>query len=154
MLPSFGKAFNPPGKKDNKEKQMNQIQKEYSEAKAFYLFCEVESDMAEEEFIKANQIKNKDGLLVKRIYSIEDEKEFDRFNEKFYSENAHIADTTCQAREELREKEKALVDYAMSIIPAKLADQLRSCLYIMAHRQKIIDIIMELDTRTVPACLG
>jgi hypothetical protein len=131
---------------------MNQIQKEYSEAKAFYLFCEVESDMAEQEFIKANQIKNKDGLLVKRIYSIEDEKEFDRLNEKFYSENAHIADMTSQAREELREKEKALVNYAMSIIPAKLADQLRSGLHIITFRQQIIDIIMELDAKTVPSC--
>jgi hypothetical protein len=131
---------------------MNQIQREYSEAKAFYLFCEVEVDMAEQEFIKKNQIRNQDGLLVKRIYCIEDEKEFDRLNEKFYSENAHIADMTSQAREELREKEKALVNYAMSIIPAKLADQLRPGLHIAAHRQKIIDIIMELDTRTVPAC--
>jgi hypothetical protein len=131
---------------------MNQIQKEYSEAKAFYLFCEVESDMAEQKFIKENQIKNQDGLLVKRIYSIEDEQEFDRLNEKFYSENTWIEDRLILARKAFYEKEKALVNYAMSILPEKLANQLRSGLHIETVRQEIVDITMELDTKTVPSC--
>jgi phospholipid N-methyltransferase len=102
------------------------------------------SKTAEQDFIKNNR------LSVKSLLEVEDDKEFDRLNEKFYLENTGIEDSVIQAREALKEKEDALIAYALSIIPVKIADQLRHGLHIIVFRQKVIDTIMQLDSRTVP----
>jgi hypothetical protein len=127
-----------------RRKRMNKAQREYSKAKELLLHCQAVSKIAEQEFIKSNN------LPVKSILEIKNDKEFDRLNEKFYAENACIQDRVIQAREALKEKESDLIAYALSIVPVKLADQLRRSLHIIDFRQQIIDDIMQLDSKTVP----
>jgi hypothetical protein len=74
---------------------MNKVQKEYGKARELLFHCQEVSRMAEQEFIYHN------GLSVKSLLEIEDDKEFDRLNEQFYTENARVEDSVIQAREAL-----------------------------------------------------
>jgi hypothetical protein len=109
------------------------------------LRCQSLEKIAQQEFIKNN------GLSVKSLLEIEDDEEFDRLNEKYHMENSRVTDDVIQAGEALREKENVLVSYTLSIVPAKLAEQLRKGLRTEAFKQKIIDSIMQFDSRTVPS---
>jgi hypothetical protein len=124
---------------------MNKIQKEYKKALAAWKSSEMALDRAEMEFIRENQIKNADGLLVKSLIHIENDEVFETMNEKFFGGGRPAVENEVAARKELEKKEKALINYALSIVPAPLADQLKEGSRIVAFRKKIIDIIMEFD---------
>jgi hypothetical protein len=124
--------------------QINKVQREYSEAKNLLLHCREMSRIAEQEYIKNN------GLSVKILMEIEDDREFDRHNEKCCMENSRVYDSEIQAREALKEKENALLVCALSIVPVKLADQLRQGMRKEVFKQEVIDSFMQLDSGTVP----
>jgi hypothetical protein len=124
--------------------QINKVQREYSEAKNLLLYCHEISGIVEQKYLKNN------GLSVKSLLEIENDREFDRHNEKCCMENSCVYDSVIRAGEALKEKENALIACALSIVPAKLADQLRHGLRKEVFKQEIIDSFMQLDSRTVP----
>jgi hypothetical protein len=125
---------------------MNAVQRAYVKAKTIYEITVDRVNRLEVTFL-ANR-----GRAEKHIWCIDDESVFDRLNNEFSEIFKDEETVLFKAQDDLRQAENALVAYGLSIIPGiykKHADILRSVRDITV-RQKIIDLILKLDTRTVP----
>jgi hypothetical protein len=98
----------------------------------------------------------KHGRTEKHIWRIDDESVFDRMNNEFSETFKDEETVLVKAREDMRRSENNLIVFGLSMIPKKYkgeADTLRSSQDIKV-RQKIIDLAMRLDTRTIPKCIS
>jgi hypothetical protein len=129
---------------------MNAVQKAYIKAKAVYETTEGRVNQVEAGFLKNH------GRAEKHIWAIDDESVFDRLNNEFSETFKNEETALVKARMDLELVEDALITFGLSIIPSKYkkhADALRSSRDITV-RQKIINLTMSLDTRTVPKCIA
>jgi hypothetical protein len=123
---------------------MNQVQARYATARAAFTAIEDAMRAKEAEFLQSR------GRAETRIYMIDNDETFSRLNAEF-APHAECFDAGCAAaKTALREAEDALVEYALSLAPAKIRDTLRSGCKKIAFREKIIGSIMRLDAATAP----
>jgi Tfp pilus assembly protein PilX len=123
---------------------MNKTQRNYMAAKAAFQALEAGMVEKEREFLK------EEGQTETRIYMVEDEADFTRLSEEFASLTKDAWNRLVAAEETLKTAEESLVEYALSIAPAKIRDTLRyGCRKAMV-RDQLIDIALKLDTRTAP----
>jgi hypothetical protein len=128
---------------------MNQVQKNYLVSKAAY--DTLEAAMAEKE-LKFLQSK---GRTEDRIWAIEDEAVFDLLNVEFCA-SIEDMDADCEAaRLALEADENSLIEYALSIAPAKIRETLRyGNKNQIKIREQLIDAIIKFNPSTVPAPVG
>jgi hypothetical protein len=126
---------------------MNAVQKAYIKAKAVYEMACNRMNQLEAAFLKNH------GRTEKHIWAItDDDSVFDRLNNEFSESVKNEEAALVKAREDMRQVENNLIAFGLSIIPKRYkseADILRSSRDITV-RQKMIDLTMNLDTRTVP----
>ena len=132
----------------------NRYQRNYMMAKAQLETLESIMNDMESEYIKAHGIVNEDGETPKAIYCIDDGATFDRVN----AECAELPEFKAnwaeqlEARETLKAAENMLVEYGLSIAPAKEREILRKdAATNYTTKKKIIDLVMRLDVSTVRA---
>ena len=130
----------------------NKYQRNYMMAKAQLETLESTSNDMEREYIKAHNIVNENGEVPTAIYCIDTEAMFDRANAEC-SELTEFKSNWAEqleARETLKSAEDALVEYALSIAPAKEREILRkSAAENYTTKRKIIDLVLKLDVSTV-----
>jgi hypothetical protein len=127
---------------------MNTIQRAYIKAKAFHEAAQVMVNRLETTFLADH------GRSEKHIWGIiDDDTVFEQLNNEFSEIHKSEEAVLVKARMDLRQSEDALIAYGLSIVPKKYADILHSSKDIMV-RQKIIDLIMTFDIRTVPKCIA
>lgn len=128
---------------------MNKEQKAYAlaKAKAQTLF-ELQKEH-EAEFLKGSGYTNEDGEIPERMWMIDDENEFKCLCAEFDKSPLNLTSQVNAAEAELRKAEDALIDYALSIIPAGPRDTLNRNRNSYSIRKKMLDIAFKLDTRTV-----
>lgn len=90
------------------------------------------------------------GRAETRIYMIDDDETFSRLNAEFAPHAECFGAGCAAAKTALREAESALVEYALSVAPAKIRDTLRSGCKKIVFREKLIGSIMRLDAAAVP----
>jgi hypothetical protein len=125
---------------------MNTTQKAYIKAKAVYERANDRMNELEAAFLASC------GRNEKHIYEIDEDPVFDRLNTEFSEVSKIEYAALDNARENLKQAGNDLIAYGLSIMPErykKEADILRSSRDITV-RQKIIDLALRLDTRTVP----
>jgi hypothetical protein len=123
---------------------MNTVQKAYIKAKVIYEMTDSRMNQLEVAFLVNH------GRSEKHIWAItDDDSVFDRLNNEFSDTHKSEETVLVKARMDLRQAENDLIAYALSIIPSEDADILRSSKDITV-RQKIVDLAISLDTRTVP----
>lgn len=128
---------------------MNKQQKDYAlaKAKAQTLF-ELQKEH-EAEFLRGTGYTNDDGEIPEELWMIDDENEFKRLCAEFDESPLNLTSQVNAAEAELRKAEDALIDYALSIIPAGPRDTLNRNRNSYSVRKKMLDIAFKLDTRTV-----
>jgi hypothetical protein len=124
---------------------MNKVQMNYMQSKA--ALKAVEAVLAERELVF---LKGK-GRTEKHIWTIEDEAVFDLLSVEFAATVETLDADYTTARLALKAAESALIEYALSISPAGIRETLRrGSKNQIAIREQLIDIVMRLDTSTVP----
>lgn len=131
---------------------MNEIQKTYIAAKAYADTLKANLEEAEHQWIVDHGIKNPDGSTPKLIYCIEDEELFDKCNQ----EHGGMVDASpewaemLQAEELLKQAEAVLIEWALSIVPAKQRQTLtEAAAKNIVTRWKIRDLALQLDVSTL-----
>jgi hypothetical protein len=125
---------------------MNKVQKNYMVSKA--ALKAIEAVMAEKE-LKFLQSK---GRMENHIWAIEDEAAFDLLNVEFAATVEDLDADYTAARLALKAAETALIEYALSISPVGIRETLRrGSKNKIAIREQLIDVVMRLDTSTIPA---
>jgi hypothetical protein len=112
--------------------------------KAAFRTLKAEMDKKERVFLKGK------GRAEAHIWEIEDETVFDLLNEEFAALTKDVWSDYITARDALKSAEEALIEYALSIAPAKIRETLRRGMRVIAFRNRLIDDVMLLDTKTVP----
>ena len=140
-------------KPSEKVVNMNKQQKNYMKDKAILETLESQEKEIESQWIISNGIKNSDGSIPKYTWTIENDEIANKAIDDFgnYIESIGLWGQILKARENLKNSENALCDYAISIIPFKKErDALgKAILTNFSIRQKIIDSVFRLDTKTV-----
>jgi hypothetical protein len=73
-------------------------------------------------------------------------------NEEFYALAVDSANRHDAARAAVKDAENALIEYGLSIAPVEIRETLRKeSRRILTIRERLIDLVMRLDTRTVKA---
>jgi hypothetical protein len=125
---------------------MNRVQRNYIVSRA--ALEAIEAVMAEKEL----QFLRSKGRTENHVWAIEDEAVFDLLNVEFCVSIEDIDADYEAARLALRAAENALIEYALSITPDKIRETLRQGSNTQtAIRKKMINVVMKLDTSTVPA---
>jgi hypothetical protein len=125
---------------------MNQVQKNYMEAKAALKAIETELAKKELKFLQGK------GRKEAHIWMIEDETIFDLLNVEFSATTEALDTDYTTARQALKTTESALIEYALSLSPAGIRETLRrGSKNQIAIREQLIDVVIRLDTSTVPA---
>ena len=129
---------------------MNQYQKAYLQAKAL-------ADTLSQQCVdleKKHPIVNPDGDVATVLYAIEDEQQFNTALDEFdalLKENGDLNTRYCEAKEALFKAENDLIAYGLSILPAPIrAKSTDSALRRLLIREKFIDLVLRLDTSTIP----
>jgi len=120
--------------------------------KALLETLEEQEKQMEQAYIAAHNIVNSDGTVPERIYCIEDDDAFDKANEESSAEidACGLAAERNVAREALKAAEDKLIAYGLSIAPASIRNTLeRGAKNNYTIRQKLIDLVLRLDTSTV-----
>ena len=121
---------------------MNKYAENYLIAKVAYdAAVETENEM-EEKFLSEK------GYTNKRIFTIENEQEFDRLNEEFavILEKNGMQSIRYEALEKMKAAEEELIRFALSIVPAKEKAILEKASKTnLKVRQKIIDIAVKYE---------
>lgn len=134
---------------------MNAIQKRYIKAKANYEFIEKQEKRFEMDFMKKKNITNDDGSKARRVYEIDDEALFDTVNEEYEAEvnGCGLWDKYLKAKDEYKAAEKALVKFALDVIPAGMGtlkeDLKRGAETSLKVRNQLIETVLKLDTQTL-----
>lgn len=134
------------------KKTTNKIQQAYMKAKARVEAINSRHEELERQYIAKNAIVNPDGSTPELIYCIEDEAIFEKANEEFSSAMvaSGLEDEMNAARSDLRAAEDKLIEYGLSIAPAKIREVLQKDIKINAcTRSKVIDLVFRLDVSTV-----
>lgn len=125
---------------------MNKEQKAYIAAK---------KDLARAEKIVADREKSfleNRGRHEDRLFQIDDERAFDSLLIEFYEDPEIVAmeENVHTKRDALKQAEKALIEYALEIVPAGVRETLRKGADAQIKiREKLIDLVVKLDTKTV-----
>lgn len=128
---------------------MNKEQKAYALAKAKAQTLFELQEEHEAEFLKGSGYTNEDGEIPERMWMIDDEKEFSRLCAEFDKSPLNLTPQINAAEEDLRKAEDALIDYALSIVPAGPRETLNRNRNSYSIRKKMLDLAFKLDTRTV-----
>ena len=137
----------------NMKRKYNTEQRTYLLAKAHLETLESIQDDMERKYIVEHGIVNEGGEIPTRIYCIDDDKVFDRANQEFSElpEAKALWQEILEAKELLKQAEEQLISYGLSIVPTKERDILaKAAESNYTTRIKIIDIVLKLDTSTVP----
>lgn len=134
--------------------RMNAVQKAYVKAMKAQEKARAAEAQAEKDWIIANGIKMSDGTYPDRIYMLDNisEREFDYYSDKLM-ENTNYHTAYCamfDANKIVEKAEDDLIEYSLSIVPTGIANTLRKVKNEYKYRQKMIEIVMRLDTSTVP----
>lgn len=135
------------------KKTTNRIQENYMKAKALVETIRFSMEELERQYIADNGIVNPDGSVPELIYCMDDEAAFDKANEEFSAVmvSAGFEAKSNAARDALRVAEDRLIEYGLSIAPAKIREVLQRGIKENAcTRMKIIDITFKLDVSTAP----
>jgi hypothetical protein len=125
---------------------MNQVQKNYMVSKAAVKAIETVLAEKELEFLQSK------GRKEAHVWAIEDEAIFDILNVEFSATVEDMKADYTATRLALKAAEKAVIEYALSIAPAKIRETLRQGVKDYSKIGKdLIDTVMRLDTSTVPA---
>lgn len=129
----------------------NRQQREYKAAKAKLDKLEATKARLEQQFILDNGIVNPDGSVPRLIYLIDDDNTAEKAIEEFSAqiEKSGLWSSILEARERFDKAEEALLEYAISITPAKLHPSLRKATTIYKYRQEMIETVLKLDVSTV-----
>ncbi len=124
-------------------------------AKANLKVIEKVHDAAERAFILCRGIVNPDGTIPELIYMIEDDTELETVGTEFDAvpENKQMWTEILAAREALKIAETKLLDYALNAVPIPQKEKTiltESAKTNYTTRQKIIEIVMNLDVSTLP----
>jgi len=134
------------------KKTTNKIQEQYMLAKACLETLEDKENELEHQYIIDKGIINPDGSIPDRIYCIEDEEVFNKANEEqaATAEASGLWQEILAARSNLSAAEAKLIEYGLSIIPAKEHDILKKAVKEnYTTRLKVIDMVLKLDVSTV-----
>ena len=134
------------------KKTTNKIQKLYMLAKAHLEALEDKEKELERQYILDNGIINPDGSIPNYIYCIEDEEVFSKANEEqaATAEASGLWQEILTARANLTVAEAKLIEYGLSIIPAKERDILKKAAKEnYTTHQKVIDMVLKLDVSTI-----
>jgi len=131
--------------KTTNKKTTNKIQEQYILAKAYYDFLENKEAELERLYIYGNGIINPDGSIPERIYCIEDDLVFNKANEEEAAtvEALALRKEMITAKEALSVSESKLIEYGLSLAPAKERDILKKSVL------KVIDMVLKLDVSSV-----
>jgi hypothetical protein len=127
---------------------MNRVQKNYMITKEAFQAVNTAMNNREREFLKDK------GRPEDRLLKIEDDTTFELLNEEFSALTQDMWADLVTARCAFNNAEKALVSYALSISPAGIRETLRRGCRQVIIRERLINLVMTLDTRTVPAPAG
>jgi hypothetical protein len=122
---------------------MNNVQKNYKVAKASFSAAEENLDKAEQEFLLRH------GRKESHLWAIKDDDDFEKLSMLFAEENKKEHEAFNEAGNNLEKATKELVNFGLSLLPKKYADILHNCKE-AAVRDQIINVVMKLDSRTVP----
>lgn len=125
---------------------MNKQQNAYITAKAAMEAAEEILAEREKSFLEHR------GRPEDRLHEIEDERAFDSLLIEFYEDPEIVAlEEDVQAkRDALRAAENSLIEYGLSIAPAGVREDLRrGAATQIKIRQKLIGLVVKLDTKTV-----
>jgi hypothetical protein len=122
---------------------MNQVQKTYAKTKASYEAIRIKKDKIVDCFFADHDVTDEVLLAM-------DEETADRMDAELKEKYVDVFETFYKAKETLKKAENALIEYGLSIVPVKLANEIRSGLYMFTVRQKLLDLNMSLDPATVP----
>ena len=125
---------------------MNKQQKAYITAKAALEAAEEILAEREKSFLEHR------GRPEARLHEIEDELAFDSLLIEFYEDPEIVAmeEDVQGKRDALRAAENILIEYGLSIAPAGVREDLRrGAATQIKIRQKLIDLVVKLDTKTV-----
>ena len=122
----------------------NAQQRAYSQALRSSEMAEARAAAHERAFLEARGATDRRGLPARRLWQVEDDATIDALE----AEELHGAEMA--ARSSLIKAEKALVAWALSIVPAGVRSTLAPAAETdRATRKKIIDLAMRLDASTV-----
>lgn len=134
------------------KKTTNKIQEHYMIAKAHLEALEDREKELEHQYIIENGITNPDGSIPDYIYCIEDKEVFDKANEAQAAtiEASGLWQEILAARTTLSIAEEKLIEYGLSIAPAKQREILKKAVKEnYTTRLKVIDLVLKLDVSTV-----
>jgi len=130
---------------------MNKQQSDYALARAR---AEALADLLREneaQFIREQGITNADGSTPDRLYMIDDEDTFNAACILFEKSPLDLYAELTAAEKALTHAEDALIDYALSIVPASVRGTLQRGRKQENIRRQMLDLAFRLDARTVPA---
>lgn len=130
----------------------NDIQRRYMAAKALVEALEEQQKEMEQDYIAAHGIVNPDGTIPERIYCIDDESIFDAANEGCSEQiqSCGLEDQYNDARDLLFSAENKMIEYGLSLAPSNVRATLeKGARANYTTRQKIIELVLRLDTATV-----
>ena len=127
-------------------------QRAYSQALRSSKMAEAKSAAHERAFLAARGAIDRRGFPALRLWQVEDDATFDAMEAEYQadSEAVELQGAEMAARAALIKAEKALVAWALSIVPAGVRATLAPAAETnRATRKKIIDLAMRLDASTV-----
>lgn len=130
----------------------NAQQRAYSQALRSSEMAEARAAAHERAFLEARGAADRRGLPARRLWQVEDDAAFDALEAEYQADPvaAELQSTEMAARAALIKAEKALVSWALSIVPAGVRATLAPAAETnRATRKKIIDLAMRLDASTV-----
>ena len=130
----------------------NAQQRAYSQALRSSEMAEASAAAHERAFLEPRGAPDRRGLPARRLWQVEDDATFDALEAEYQadSEAVELQGAEMAARAALIKAEKALVAWALSIVPAGVRATLAPAAETnRATRKKIIDLAMRLDASTV-----
>ena len=130
----------------------NAQQRAYSQALRSSEMAEASAAAHERAFLEARGATDRRGLPARRLWPVEDDATYDALEAEYQAdpEAVELQGAEMAARAALIKAEKALVAWALSIVPAGVRATLAPAAETnRATRNKIIDLAMRLDASTV-----
>ena len=131
---------------------MNKQQRSYSLAQAEFIKAEQALNKAEEQYIAEHEIRNPDGTAPKSLWMLDDDELFDIHVTAFgkFAEESGLDMKRNAAKERLKKAEDDLIEFGLSIAPARIRDTLRTGVQTRATiREKFIETTYKLDISTI-----
>lgn len=130
----------------------NAQQRAYSQALRSSEMAEARAAAHERAFLEARGATDRRGLPARRLWQVEDDATFDALEAEYQAdpEAVELQGAEMAARSSLIKAEKALVAWALFIVPAGVRSTLAPAAETdRSTRKKIIDLAMRLDASTV-----